>query len=284
MENRDRTYTSEEFEELFKKSGIDVIAKDYCWEELCEWMDSLRDTTLREFNTLREAAWHNLLRFSHPNVYAEQRKNGKSHKWSKAFAEAAESYDGRSDKLYMCIQESFDSVDESERNKELTIFFESFSDDPIFNRISKQYFYKVDCEEWLKLSKEYTSEFYKCKENGKSDIFADAYADASTSGFVEKYCNIFAEIKESATNKGQNDFDSDYFARFCAENYGNQTLLTSIRDFKNFFNESWQKEIYYNLILRDEEERTGRITNSYKIAMREELGLPSNDNAISSED
>lgn len=284
MEDKYRTYTSEEFEELFKQSGIDVLAKDYCWKELCELMNSLRDTTLREFNTLREAAWHDLLRFSHPNVYAEQRKNGQSHKWSKAFAEATEYYDGRSDKLYMCIQESFDSVAESERNKELTIFFDNFSNDPVLNKICKQYFYEVDGDEWLKLSKEYTSEFYKCKENGKSDIFADAYADASTSGYLEKYCSVFAEMKESAMNKGLTDSDSEYFARFCAENYGNQTLLISIRDLKKFFNEPWQKEIYYNLILRDEEERTGRITNSYKSAMREELGLPCLDNSISPED
>ena len=273
MENRERTYTSEEFEELFKKSGIDVIAKDYCWEELCEWMDSLRDTTLREFNTLREAAWHNLLRFSHPNIYAEQRKNGQSHEWSKAFAEAAESYDGRPDKLYMCIQESFHSVDESERDKELSIFFDSFSNDPILNRISKQYFYEA-ADDWLTLSQKYTEEYHRCIGEGKSDIYADAYADAYTSDYTEKYCNAFAEIKENAIKNGLNEDVSDYFAQFCAGNYGNETLFTGIRDFNKYFKEPWKKEIYYNLILKEEQENGGTITDSFRKAMREELGLP----------
>ena len=117
------------------------------------------------------------LGFSHPNVYAEQRKNGQSHEWSKAFAEATESYDGRNDKLYMCIQESFDSLEEPERDKQLTIFFNHFSEDPVYNRICKKYFWEVDEDVWLKLAQQYTEEFHKCVANNKSEIYADAYAD-----------------------------------------------------------------------------------------------------------
>lgn len=284
MENKDRPYTEEEFEKLFQESGIDEVAKDYCRKELEERMDSVHDSSSRGFNTLLEAAWHDLLRYSHPNVYAEQRKNGQSHEWSKAFAEATEFYDGRYDKIYMCVQESLDSVEESQRDKELSIFFDNFSDDPVYNRISKKYFREVDGDVWLKRSQQYTKEFHKCVANGKSEIFADAYADECTSEHTEKYCSVFAEIKESALNKGLTDSDSDYFARFCAENYGNETLLTGIRDLKKFFKELWEKEIYYNLILRDEQECGGFVTNSFKKAMREELGLPCLDDSLSSED
>lgn len=286
MEDKDRPYTEQEFEELFKQSGIDAIAKDYCWEELCEWIDSLRHKTQREFNTLSEAAWHNLLRFSHPNIYAEQRKNGQSHEWSKEFAQNFELYgENEMDKIIQATYHSLEeNLEEKIAKKELDKFIDHYSDDPILNRICKQYFYEVDGDEWLKLSKAYTSEFYKCKENGKSDIYADAYADAYTSDYTEKYCCVLAEIKESAIKNGLNEDDSDFFARFCARNYGNETLFTGIRDFNKYFKEPWEKEIYYNLILKEEQENGGTITDSFRKAMREELGLPCLDDSVSPKD
>ena len=248
MEDKDRPYAEEEFEELFKQTGIDVIAKEYCRDELEEWMDSLRDNTLKGFNTLREAAWHNLLRFSHPNIYAEQRKNGQSHEWSTEFAQNFELYgENEMDKIIQATYHSLEeNLEEKIAKKELDKFIDHYSDDPILNRICKQYFYEA-VDDWLNLSKVYTSEFYKCKENGKSDIYADAYADAYTSDYTEKYCSVLAEIKESAISHGLNDSDSDYFARFCAGNYGDETLFTGIRDFNKYFKGLWEKETYYNL-------------------------------------
>ena len=248
MEDKYRPYTEEEFDKLFYQSGIDEIAKDYCRKELEEWMEIVKKNPLKNFKTFREEAWYDVLRFSHPNVYAEQRKTGQSHEWSKAFAEATESYEGRDDKLYMCIQESFDSLEEQERDKELTLFFDNFSDDPVYNRICKKYFWEVNEDVWLKLSQQYAAEFHKCVANDKSNIFAEAYADKATSNYPEKDRTIYATAFESAVNHGYDSWRASSFADYFVEvhKFGCPKLAYP----KTIINleEDWQNDLYNQLI------------------------------------
>ena len=249
MEDIKRPYTEEEFDGIFKASGIDEIAKDFCKKELEDWMDNVKEHGLKEFKTYREAAWNNLIRYSYPEIYAEQRKHGQSHKWSQAFTEAFSTYDdGREDKLYMCLMEAYDTIEDPEREKELTIFFNHFSEDPVYNGICQRYFKEVESDVWLDLAREYAEEYHKCIAEGKSATYADAYADRATSRYPENDRIVYATAYEAALNHGYEPWKASSFADYFVEvnKYGCPRGSYS----KSIINldEEWQNNLYDQLI------------------------------------
>ena len=121
-------------------------------------------------------------------------------------------------------------------------------------------------------AEEYSRVYHSLIEEGKSDVYAHAYAyvfGAHEPPFCEKYANAF----ELATNHGRDSFEASCFGHFCAEtsNYG---LISDISILNENYKEQWQKEFYLKLLcdeIRKDEKR--EINASLLRDLRKKMGL-----------
>lgn len=188
------------------------------------------------------------------NYYVEEAEKGHCHKWCESVAKEGVTYgNGNNECTY---RTAYDSLEfDEEKDRELDIHVNSLSDDPIFRNRYKSMFEEISCN--LKENTEdYTREYHFQISEGKSKVYAHAYADVS-SKFKPLFCEIYADAYELAIEHGMDSSEAQYFGDFCTEAC-DQDYEVNIDNYLKQYNEDWQKEFYLHLIcdeIKREEKR-----------------------------
>lgn len=183
--------------------------------------------------------------------YVAEIEKGHNHQWAHKYAQLAY-YHGES----FVVRSAFESLPEEEREKELEIYAKSIDKSPIFvNRFMSLFkMREPDAKENALI---YSDAYHSCISNGKSEIYARAYAYAATKYCYIKFCEIYAEAYECDINHGMDDGNASFFGHDCkqAADCGCQNKLL---DFKKMYKEEWQREFYLRLMKQDYEEEKKR--------------------------
>ena len=198
--------------------------------------------------------------------YVKEREKGHSHNWANYYALGCVSgFDE-----YELIHDVLNKLeDKEEKDKELTIHAKSINKEPLFVERFK------NMVEWgnpdiSEKTKEYCCSYHKCIKEGKSDIYAHAYAEAINSDYREECCVIYARAYELAKNHRMSDGEAYGFGEACTNAYG-RGLYFEINRFKEDFQEKWQREFYLQLI---EVEHKMELSEDDMISLKKRLEIP----------
>lgn len=190
------------------------------------------------------------------SYYVAEIEKGHSLKWSHEYA------------YYSVLEEDEDSavsiaaacLEEEEKEKELRIHANAIDKDPLF--VERFLFlFGLGEQDVKEKASDYCRAYHRCIEEGKSKIYAHAYADTVNEDYYEEFCEIYANAYECATNHGMDDGDAYLFGDFCTD-AADQGYWTKLRSFKDKFKEDWQRDFYMQLIKQDFEEENERpMTN-----------------------
>ena len=197
--------------------------------------------------------------------YVEEREKGHGHNWAHFYALRRICEDVE----YKLIHYVLDKLDDEEKDKELTIHAKSINKDPIFVERFKYIIENSNCK-YSEKAEEYCCAYHKCIEDGKSEIYAHAYADAVNNGF-QGYSGIYAEAYEEAKGHGMNDGKANSFGVFCkcATENGLYSDI-EIENFKKIYQEKWQREFYLQLV---EQEHKTELSEDGIIFVKKRLGI-----------
>lgn len=215
-----------------------------CYAEFQDDCPDDKDTADDDSNVM----WSIQLSNQYIECYAKEIEKGHSEKWSESFAR--NSVSGEKDDIV--VYEALKSVEnKSEKEQELDIHAKSLNEDPLFQQRYKTLVKELDGNSEEK-AKEYSWAYHNCIENGKSDVYAHAYASVA-SEYYERFCKIYARAYEEAISHGQNDSDAMSLGFFCME-AADQGVFIMQNEFAKKFKEDWQREFYLRLMCEDCEE------------------------------
>ena len=219
-------------------------------------------------------------------IYAKEIEKGHSDKWAAVFANNQyESSDTLLNRLLqnknLIISEAYDSIDNNEeKERELDIHIKSLSDDPIFAERYKSLFHDgIDFA--LEKAKEYCFVYHRCIQEGKSEVYANAFAN-EVNNYFDRYAplkafndsrqrffiDIYAEAVEQATNHRMNKDDAYSFGNCCSKiSVDNSWFEPFSNEFLKDYHEDWQKEFYLYLANKDHKKRYRQYMSSYVFDM-----------------
>ncbi len=200
--------------------------------------------------------------------YVEEAEKGHCHKWCDSVAKEGVTY-GNDECIYRIAYDNLES--DEEKSRELDIHTNSLSNDPIFIERYKSMF-EENIPNLTENTEEYTRIYHSLIHEGKSEVYAHAYAYVS-GDFKPFFCEIYAEAYELATKHGMDSTEAYCFGDFCTEAC-DQGYEVYIRDFLKQYNEDWQKEFYLHLICDEIKREEKREIQSAELAeIKMELGL-----------
>lgn len=181
--------------------------------------------------------------------YITEIEKGHSHKWAHSYAleKVTDEHE------YTCIKNACNNFEsEKELEKELFIHINSINNDPLF---IKRYRQLIDDdgfmnEDLCKLAKDYCRQYLFCIDKGKSENYAQAYADSYNRGFSIESCKIQAQAYDLAKMHGMDNDEALGFADKCGEAWGGG-LVHEIKSFFELYPKKWQKDFYISLMRRD---------------------------------
>lgn len=183
--------------------------------------------------------------------YVAEIEKGHCHQWAHSFAIFILEEDEES-----AMRIALEELNDEDKQKELEIHASSINLDPIFvDRFT--FLFDLGEPNVKEKAEDYCRAYHKCIKQGKSEIYAHAFADAVNENYYEEFCEIYAEAYEVATNHGQDDSEAYYFGDFCTD-AADQGYWLMLNKFKTEFKEDWQKEFYMLLIKREIEQEEKR--------------------------
>ena len=197
--------------------------------------------------------------------YVAEIEKGHNHQWAHEYAQLVY-YHSES----FAVNSAYESLPEEEREKELEIYAKSIDKSPIFvNRFMSLFkMREPDAKENALI---YSDAYHTCISNGKSEIYARAYADAASEDYYIKFCEIYAVAYECAINHGMDDGSASLFGYDCIKAAGRDCLV-EIFFFKGKYKEEWQREFYLKLTKQEfEEEKKRPITESEFKGLRDSI-------------
>lgn len=235
-------------QELFMKTGVDEKYFPYYETELKRRFKAFREMYPYEEDLDEDEKAENeegeriCIEFANDYIryYVEQREKGHSHKWAHFYALNHVSTDDDCS-TFENLLELFD--DKEEIDKDITIYASSINKDPVFVERLKFLIENTNCN-YSEKAVEYCRAYHKCIEEGKSEIYAHAYAEAVNDD--SNYCGIYASAFEHAKFHGMNHSEARMFSVCCSEAYANDIFLGN-KDFFYTFGEEWQKEYFLKL-------------------------------------
>ena len=166
--------------------------------------------------------------------YVEEIEKGHSDCWAKSFADYRDSYDD----IHETALEAYDSIkDKAQKEKDLDIFLKSISEDEIYR---ERYKLVISGREPHEAASEYSRNYHRCLQEGKSETYAHGYANAVSMDYDG---DIYAESYEKAINHGMNHDQAHLFAEFLSNVCGGGTWWDTSKYLKEY-HEEWQKEFY----------------------------------------
>ena len=264
MENKE-ILTDTMIRNSFNKTGVDEKYYSIYETEAKRCYDSLMKDCPDDDDNLEGSL---SLTDDYIKYYVEEAEKGHCHKWCESVAKEGVTY-GNDEFIYRTAYDSLES--DEEKSRELDIRTNSLSDDPIFRDRYKSMF-EESIPNLIESTEEYTRTYHSLINEGKSDVYAHAYADVSND-LKPLFCEIYAEAFELATQHGMDSSEAYRFGDYCTEAY-DYGLWPEIDDYLKKYNETWQKEFYVKLIC-DEIRRNERqeISSSLLNDLRKEMGL-----------
>lgn len=234
--------TDEIIREAFAKTGINIKYYSAYEAEVKRRYDSLQeDYPDDEESTVEDNNVFISLDLTNDYIpyYASEREKGHSHQWSHSYASDKVS----GEKEYGCIQNALGEIaSEKDKEKEFDIHVRSINEDPILVGRYKYLFREIP-EDFHKDAEDYCRLYHQCINNGKSENYAHAYADACNRGISEYCWDIQAQAYELAKTQGMDDDSASCFADCCGEVWANGLVL-GLKSFMESYNEDWQRNFY----------------------------------------
>lgn len=247
--------TDELIRDAFLKTGFDeryfpvYEAKVLqAYDELQQDLPDDEETTDEESNVFSSIRRAN----DYIAYFVEEIEKGHSDKWAASIADNR----GIEDE-FDTVQEAYNTIEnEDEKEKELDIYINSLSEDPIFRERYKSLFHDRDFYPQEKAA-EYCEIYHRCINAGKSTIYSHAFAneannyfDERGSHYTEHFVDIHAESVEQAIEHGMDEDLAYSFGECCSNVCANGSWwMTS--NYLNEYHEDWQKEFFLYLANKD---------------------------------
>lgn len=249
------TLTDDLIRDAFDKLGIDKKFFPFFEKEVKElfddevYPDDEDDTedTLEEEN--RELSIVLDIAGKRTKIFATEIEKGHSETWANSFVKQSD------EEEYRRVFTAYNSIENKEqREKELDIHVNSLSDDIIFRERYKSLFQEFEFDLHEK-ALQYCVLYHQCIKDGKSEIYAHAFADKMNSYegnlYFSHVAEIYADAYEQAIKNGMNDEQAYEFGCFFTDLCDDDSWFTSINLFLKKYHEDWQKELYLYLAQKD---------------------------------
>ncbi len=309
-----RPYTKEEFEILFQQSGYPEIARDYCIEELNEWCNYIgndevaptkEDLSLEKEltnadipqmvsalashlnwtqSTVREEAWHRVIRDNKVENYCAQIAQGRSHGWAKNYVQILAN-NPKPQNIYKDVYKSF--INYHYADKELR----EIADGLINNRSSVLTTFvalllrnidNLNLEELVR-SIEIFDTFV---QEDKSEVYAAAYIYCYWMySHDNEYCSIYADCVNIAFVNGESLNDARSFGEYIMDYWCNGEFVVGAKNIGKDYPESWAREKFYELLVKYEERLDEQpMSTLLKNEFRKDLHLSPTTESLTQED
>ena len=250
-----RQLTDELIRDVFFKTGFDERyfpvyegKVKQAYDELQQDLPDDDETTDEESNVFRSIRRAN----DYIAYYVEEIEKGHGDTWAASIADNR----GIEDEFDI-VQKAYNTIEnEDEKEKELDIYINSLSEDPIFRERYKSLFLDGDFYPQEKAA-EYCEIYHRCIKAGKSAIYAHAFANEANNYFDERgthytehFVDIHAEAVEQAIEHGMDEDLAYSFGECCSDVCANGSWwMTS--NYLNEYHEDWQKEFFLYLANKD---------------------------------
>lgn len=185
--------------------------------------------------------------------YVQEAEKGHNITWCESVAR--DSVSGEYD--IWIVRNALEKIeDDKEKENELSIHAHSLNSDPIF---VKRYVYLIHefVPEAKEKAEEYCKEYHECIKNGKTEIYAHAYADAVNEDFYRYFCEMYARVYELAVQHGMDDLDAHFYGDFCIEAL-DRGLWLYIDKYLKKYNKEWQVDFLIEILCEDEKKEIHR--------------------------
>lgn len=232
----------------FEKTGFDMkyfavyeAEAKHCFQELQGDCPDDEDSTEDDNNALSSLA----LTDDYIKFYVQEAEKGHNNVWCESVARDSSSGEHE---IWVVCNALAAIDDDKEKENELSIHAHSLSNDPIF---VKRYIYLIhETEpEAKELAEDYCKAYHECIKNGKSEIYAHAYADAVNEDFCPDFCEMYARAYELAVQHGM-DSEALSYADFCTDAL-DQGLWLYMDDYLKKYNKEWQVDFLIEILCED---------------------------------
>lgn len=239
----------------FEKTGFDMkyfavyeAEAKHCFQELQGDCPDDEDSTEDDNNALSSLA----LTDDYIKFYVQEAEKGHNNVWCESVARDSSSGEHE---IWVVCNALAAIDDDKEKENELSIHAHSLSNDPIF---VKRYIYLIhETEpEAKELAEDYCKAYHECIKNGKSEIYAHAYADAVNEDFYPDFCEMYARAYELAVQHGM-DSEALSYADFCTDAL-DQGLWLYMDDYLKKYNKEWQVDFLIEILCEDIKEEKHR--------------------------
>lgn len=315
-----RPFSDAEFKKACLSAGYPEIAWQYCHEKWQECFDDiLRDNLSAEdlpelkehagwtSDNIREQAWTDVKEYSHVDTYVQQRELGHGHEWSRLFCKilAHSGVDAVNIYWVTFVELQNSRIDSGEEVGIKHDWFDCLKQDTLSCReyvlavkniakgegeIVERYIgnwlgsmregYEGNTDDLLLEAKRFRTLHEKLLSEGYDDEDAFGYA----LDLFDEHYPVFNEIYREAMRHGSKRYDAWALADFCENAVVNGWLLLEKENFKNKFTESWQREIYAGLCVKDIIKSEDSISTLHENDIRKSLGLGPVDKPLTLED
>ena len=240
----------------FEKTGFDMkyfavyeAEAKHCFQELQGDYPDDEDSTEDDNNALSSLA----LTDDYIKFYVQEAEKGHNNVWCESVARDSSSGEHE---IWVVCNALAAIDDDKEKENELSIHAHSLSNDPIF---VKRYIYLIhETEpEAKELAEDYCKAYHECIKNGKSEIYAHAYADAVNEDFYPDFCEMYARAYELAVQHGMDDLDAHFYGDFCTDAL-DQGLWLYMDDYLKKYNKEWQVDFLIEILCEDIKEEKHR--------------------------
>ena len=240
----------------FEKTGIDMkyfavyeAEAKRCYQSLQDDCPDDEDTTEDDNNALSSLA----LTDDYIKFYVQEAEKGHNITWCESVARDSSSGEH---KIWVVRNALEEIDDDKEKENELSIHAHSLSNDPIF---VKRYIYLIHeiVPEAKEKAEDYCKAYHKCIKNGKSEIYAHAYADAVNEDFYPNFCEMYARAYELAVQHGMDDLEAHFYGDFCTDAL-DQGLWLYMDDYLKKYNKEWQVDFLIEILCEDIKEEKHR--------------------------
>lgn len=315
-----RPFSDAEFKKACLSAGYPEIAWRYCHEKWQECFDDiLRDNLSAEdlpelkehagwtSDNIREQAWTDVKEYSHVDTYVQQRELGHGHEWSRLFCKILAHSGVDAVNIYWAtfVELQNSRIDSGEEVGIKHDWFDCLKQDTLSCReyvlavkniakgegeIVERYIgnwlgsmregYEGNTDDLLLEAKRFRTLHEKLLSEGYYDEDAFGYA----LDLFDEHYPVFNEIYREAMRHGSKRYDAWALADFCENAVVNGWLLLEKENFKNKFTESWQREIYAGLVIKDWIQDEGSISTLHENEIRKSLDLSPIDKPLAWED
>ena len=240
----------------FEKTGFDMkyfavyeAEAKHCFQELQGDYPDDEDSTEDDNNALSSLA----LTDDYIKFYVQEAEKGHNNVWCESVARDSSSGEHE---IWVVCNALAAIDDDKEKENELSIHAHSLSNDPIF---VKRYIYLIhETEpEAKELAEDYCKAYHECIKNGKSEIYAHAYADAVNEDFYPDFCEMYARAYELAVQHGMDDLEAHFYGDFCTDAL-DQGLWLYMDDYLKKYNKEWQVDFLIEILCEDIKEEKHR--------------------------